>query len=247
MAGTILVPFVPVREAVVDRLRMMTREWQHWARSVTGVMQTLQSYRGVLVGTLAEQPTGLGPSHAGLLYMVTDLGHECRWNGTAWEFAPGDEGNGFFRDFAVAPQMSGWWQVCDGSATTRLVVGGITLTTAAFTTPNLSDAYRKAGAYTGSVLGAAAPGAVVSGFTDYADLTHAHGPGTYATGGPSAGAEVQVGSGQTVASDSHDHDVVAGQSGETGLIHLHAAGTLAVSVDATGQPKRIACPVYFRR
>ena len=109
---------------------------------------------GVMRATRANQPTDLGTNDTGLLLFVSDFGHLMRWTGTAWEFAEGDVGNGFFRDFAVNPPESGW-QLCDGTVTTYLTLSGATLTTTSFTTPNLTGtaAYRKsATAYSGTVI-----------------------------------------------------------------------------------------------
>ncbi len=110
---------------------------------------------GQMQTTLAGQPLHLGASDAGLLLHVSDYGHLLRWSGTVWELAPGDPGNGFFQDFAVAPPDAAWWQACDGSPTTYLHWGVAPLDTLPFTTPSLSGspAYRKSGAaYSGAVV-----------------------------------------------------------------------------------------------
>lgn len=135
---------------------------------------------GQLSGTLAEAPLGLSADDNGLLYFVTDYHQLVRWDGSAavWKFAPG-HGNGYFRDFGITPQEVGW-ALCDGSGTTYLVVGGATLTTASFTTPNLSGlpAYKKsAAAYTGTVV--AAGGSTGTGTTG----TGTTGTGTTANDG----------------------------------------------------------------
>ena len=85
---------------------------------------------------VGSQPTLTG-ADAGYLAYVTDYGHLVHWTGTVWEFAPGDVGNKFRRDFMGAPQEVGW-QLMDGSATTYLTVGAATLTTSAYTTPDWS-------------------------------------------------------------------------------------------------------------
>lgn len=104
---------------------------------------------GEMAAAIASLPS-LGAADAGFRFLATDYRHTFRWTGSAWEFAPGDAGSGFFQDFAIAPGAE--WQICDGSATTYAKADG---TTAAFTTPNLTTgAYRKgaaAGGYTGTV------------------------------------------------------------------------------------------------
>jgi hypothetical protein len=76
----------------------------------------------------------------GTVLSIDDYNHQVRWTGTTWRFQVGDVGNGFYRIFAVPPQEMGW-QLCDGSTTAYLVVGGATLTTALFTTPVVANQY----------------------------------------------------------------------------------------------------------
>jgi hypothetical protein len=108
---------------------------------------------GTMSGSIAQQPTGLGPAQAGLLFQVlAPYFHTCRWNGTAWEFAPGDCGNGYLTERVVAPQAGEGLALCNGAATDYLKVGGTSLTVQAFTTPNVVGAYLKgAAAYNGVV------------------------------------------------------------------------------------------------
>jgi len=101
---------------------------------------------GTMAGLLAAKPGDLAAADTGFLFAATDYAHTYRWNGTGWEFAPGDSGSGFFEDFAIAPGPE--WQICDGTATTYAKSDG---TTAAFTTPILTGAYRKGGPYTGAM------------------------------------------------------------------------------------------------
>ena len=187
-------------------------------------------------GAVAAQPTGLGPAHAGLLFMVlAPYFHLCRWDGTKWTFAPGDCGNGFFATRAQVPQEAGW-QRCDGSVTDFLVVGGVTLTVASFTTPNLTGGVylKAAGTYSGSVVGASLPvlsGQVAAagahghtGATDSAGShshsgstntagAHSHGGGTDSQGSHAhgGGTDAQGAHGHNITQDgSHSHNVRAG-------------------------------------
>lgn len=197
---------------------------------------------------LADQPTLTG-AEAGYTAFVTDYGHFVRWTGSVWQFAPGDVGNGFRRDYAIAPQEVGW-QLMDGSATTYLVVGGATLTTAAYTTPNLTGSpafFKSIAAYTGTIESAVAPAlsgstagatATISG-TSAAESSHTHG----------ATAIVQV----TVGADPYFP--ITGVS--AGTAHSHGAGSLAVdshthtagtlAADTTARPPSVGWLPYFRR
>ena len=151
--------FLPLNHPVAElRQGIMTNLWQRWVRSVHEIVGKLD----IVGNTLVNQPTGLTLRDVGRLFMVTDYGHLVRWTGAVWQFAPGDGGNKFFRDFISAPQETGW-QLCDGTAgVTYLVVGGIALTTASLTVPNFTatPAYRRsAAAYSGpGITAAVAPG-----------------------------------------------------------------------------------------
>lgn len=204
-------PFLPSNVAAVElQTGTFTEVWRKFFEQVSGqqaaIIAAVNAVPGVNVWALAAQPT-LGPADAGYLAFVTDYGHFVRWTGTVWQFAPGDVGNGFFRPFAITPQEVGW-QLCDGTATTYLVVGGATLTTAAFTTPALttSPAYLKTGAaYTGAAV--AKSGSTGTGTTG-TGTTGTGTTGTGTTGAPTAGVAightttptiVQSGTGVTVS------------------------------------------------
>lgn len=133
--------------------------WYETDRTVSYIASTAWTYiGGVMTGTRTQAPTDLGVHDAGFLFACTDFGHILRWNGAAWTFLPGDSGNGYFADFAISPDAS-LWAPCDGTATTYLTLGA-TLTTTAFTTPNLQSGgaagtgvYRKgSAAYSSTVL-----------------------------------------------------------------------------------------------
>lgn len=204
---------------------------------------------GEMADTFANVPTDLGADDAGFLLQITDYGHRVKWSGTAWDFAPGDPGNAYFQDFAVAPSTG--WKLCDGTATTYLTMGA-TISATAFTTPNLSGspAYRKsAAAYTGTIAAAVAPGLSgdtgstapgISGSTANANATisgqTASATDTITTGGPNQTATsvaYSAGSGTLPASPTHDHTgTTDGHLHGVGTLavdnHLHAKGTLAV-------------------
>jgi hypothetical protein len=140
-------------------------------------------------GTLAAQPTGLGPADAGRLYMVlAPYFHCCRWDGAKWTFAPGDPGNGFVAYRPLAPQEPGW-VICGGGVTDYLLTGGPTLTAAAFTLPDMvgNQVYFKAGAtYDPTIFppffGQTGPGGGLAGVSG-AGGAHSHGGATAGDGG----------------------------------------------------------------
>jgi hypothetical protein len=209
---------------------------------------TRGSILGQLRGTLAEQPTGLGPDSDGLLYFVADYGHMVAWNGSLsrWEFAPGDCGNGFFRDFAITPQETGW-QLCDGSTVAYLVVGAATLTTSNFTTPNLngSNAYRKsAGSYSGTINAAGATSS--DGGHDHGGATgsggdHDHGGLTGNSDGGIGG--IVVTSGVVLAVEDYAHKHYLSASGT----HTHTVSSGGGHTHTTGEPANMLVKAYFRR
>lgn len=172
----------------------------------------------IAVGTLAATPTGLGTGDAGFRYRVSDYGHEVVWNGSIWEFAPGDCGSGFFSVRALAPQEVGW-QVCDGSATNYLTVGAATLSATAFTTPNPTDGtfLKRLAAYTGAI-----DAATMTGQTAAVDDAGATADDMNIT-------SFLAGPGPTIAISN------------SRFIHKHGVGTLAST------PKALGGLLYFRR
>lgn len=230
---------------------------------------------GQASGNLSEQPTGLTVVNDGFLYFVKDYGHLVRWDGAAgvWKFAPGDVGNGFFRPFGIAPQEVGWG-LCDGSGYTYLVVGGATLTTATFTTPNLTGNPRtylaSSAGYTGAIDAAVAPGA-----TTGSAGSHNHGGGTStdgshnhggATGASSAGVRIATvtpgsstvqtaGAGFVAAAgtavgavdDGVQTHPISSDGSHAHTINSDGSHTHSVSVDATGKTASLGMVIYFRR
>ncbi len=202
---------------------------------------------GLIRGTLAEQPTALDAGNDGLLFYVSDFGHVVRWDGSAsvWAFAPGDNGSGYFQDFAITPQAPGW-ALANGSTVTYLVVGGAALATASITLPNLTGtpAYRKAAAaYTGTINAASGS---LSGSTAGQSNDHTHGV-TGSTSGPSALVTIREKDPpdftESIPSATHHHDISL-TSGGTSADHTHGAGSLAI---ASIDPANLAVLPFFRR
>jgi hypothetical protein len=72
---------------------------------------------GVLYTPQDGLPTDLGTADMGLLVGVTDFNHLLRWNGTGWEWGPGDSGSDCIQIFLAGPNAAtAGWQPCDGTA-----------------------------------------------------------------------------------------------------------------------------------
>lgn len=199
------------------RTGALTRQWGQWITDLFGQVDAnttaVSGVPGVNKKTFAQvNALGLGSSDAGYLAWVTDYAHQVYWDGAAWQWLDGDRPTRF-GDFATNPGVG--WALCDGTATTYLTVGGMSLVATAFTTPNLSGtaAYRKsAAAYTGTVTaasGSTGTGTTGTGTTGTGTTgTGVTGTGTTGTPSSSAG-PVAFGVDVTVGSSLHTHTVPA--------------------------------------
>ena len=253
------IPGEPQKPRLFGRL---TLAWLELLKTLNNDLATVEAVQ-IRRWALADQPT-LAAGDSGYLAFVTDYGHLVRWTGTVWELAPGDVGNRFMRFFVGAPQDSAFWQLADGTATTFLTLGGATLTTTAFTTPNVPAGtfIKVLAAFTGLIEAAIAP--ALSGSTA-AEATHTHAAG--AVSGSTAlgsgvvtgasGADAPAVSGSTAAEAAHTHTGTTGNNDSTigrtagadlgpnqphvhdfttgaGSSHTHGAGTLAVASHTHG-------------
>lgn len=255
------VPFAPDLTPVVDLgTAIMTRIWLEFMRRLVGSVQniavTVGQFPGALSGTIAGQPTGLGPSNAGLIYSVLPpYAHMLRWNGSVWEFAPGDPGSGFLQPYVVVPGNASCWQECDGTATDYLVAGATTITTAPFTTPNLKTVsrYLKSGATAGIVAAATATGPggthAHTGTTDNPG-NHTHDGGLYnlpAAGAGGSSINVQAGTGQTTYSNAFANGIAGSSGAAGGHAHSVSTNTVADHAHTSGEPASYTVRFYFRR
>jgi hypothetical protein len=205
----------------------ISRPWYIWLKSVfdtliaqtnaisgSTIVNSTQANLSILAGTLT-------PANAGQLIYVTDYNHMLRWNGTGFEWGPGENGSGYITPFLNDPSPTTGWQVCDGSGTTKLNSDG---TVSAVTVPNYATAsYLK--------LGSAAP---VAGPTAASGVTGATSAGTPTgtnsnpdTGNNSASTIVAAGVGATVAADPHTHPTTAPVfTGNAMTTHTHAPGSI---------------------
>lgn len=230
--------------AIELKVGLFTTRWEQLLRALFGDVASVSSLPAVVNRfAFAAQPS-LGASDEGYIAFETTYGHLLRWTGAVWEFAPGDLGNGFRRDFAIVPQEIGW-KLCDGTLTDYLTVGAAALTVTAFTPPNLSGspAFHKSSAlYTGTIE--AAIGGGLTGATAN-EAAHTHDDGTLATGDPDGSTPNLLSPGAFffAASDLHHHNIT-GNTG-AGTAHSHGAGTLAT--DTAARPPSVGWLPYFRR
>lgn len=150
---------------------------------------------GFASGTQASLPTP-SASESGTLFYVTDYRHLLLWNGSAWEWGPGDAGSGFIAAFIAAPNPATGWAVCDGAAVNVLNPTG---TTSSVTTPDLrGDIFLK--------------GVAVAGYTGTRQAA------TTATTSVNSGAGVLIGAGAAnAAPNAHTHTQVAPSEVNGGL------------------------------
>lgn len=125
-------PYLPTPVPIVNQYGTVTQGWLGFFRDLLGLAAPATF-------TIDKVPMK-GTSDAGFQCYLSDYGHLIRWDGSAWQFAPGDIGNGFLVKFAVTPQEPYWGQ-CDGSTYAYLIVGGATLTTVDYTTASVAATY----------------------------------------------------------------------------------------------------------
>lgn len=193
-------------------------------------------------GLIANIPTDLGDTDEGYTYYATDFDHTFYWNGTGWEWGPGETKPGALIHHDSDPGTG--WHVCDGTmgVSRSQIVAGV-VGTVPVNVPDMSlggvGHYLKHGAYTGTPHVAIA--ATIDGETaDEAVPRHTHPAGTYAAatfvGGGSSGPDAAT------LTDSHGH-TITGDSGEA-TAHKHAKGTLHNELD--GEPPYLTALLYMR-
>lgn len=132
--------------------------WVYYEGTYSVTQSTISSIKGY-------NATSLGVNDTGLQIRVTDYEHVLAWSGSAWTWGAGESGSGYFSDFAVAPNGSGW-HACDGSSGIKyLKADG---TTGTVTLPNTAStpAYRKsAGSYSATISSAATPTVTIGSIT----------------------------------------------------------------------------------
>lgn len=256
-------PFNPQDPLVLPQSGIVTPSQSRWLLGLAGQIGAIQAVVNGVIGTnflpLASQPA-LAPADAGYVMYVTDYAHLVYWDGTAWQWMDGDR-PARFDDFAADPGVG--WALCDGAATDVLVVGGGTLTTSAFTTPDLAGtaAYRKsAGSYSGTIhakTGSTGTGSTGTGTTgtgtsgDESSHTHASGSltATVTPDGVSTAEYVTTG-----GIGTQQFHVETGGTTAAGSAHNHSVPGLSVpalSIPALGvgsiEMANLGCLPYVRR
>ena len=219
--------FVGKGEQNTDKNSGISRPWFLWIQNVfsTLIAQTNAISGSTIVdssqGNLGILAGSLGPGNTGQLVYVTDYNHMLRWNGSGFEWGPGENGSGYISAFLNDPSPTTGWQVCNGALTSKLNSDG---SISAVTVPNYGTAsYLK--------LGSAGP---VAGPTAAGGVTGATSAGTPSgtnsnpdTGNNSASVVVAAGVGTTVAADPHTHPTTAPVfTGNALATHTHGPGSL---------------------
>jgi hypothetical protein len=210
---------------------------------------------GEMAALLAAIPTDLGVNDAGFIFDVLDFNHRLQWSGTAWGWAPGDEGSGRMVVCEIDPTGAGW-HLYDGSAGVLYLKA--TGATGTITLPNLvgvttDAAFIVAGSPNGGPNAATAPtiggstatASAVTGLTNPA-ATGSTSPGN--TGAPSATVTAASGSGITVATFAHTHIEAAhthsiGAPADPG--HVHTLTGITAGTDGT--PANLVRRPWFRQ
>lgn len=96
--------------------------WHESDRTITyAVVDDTWEYRAGIYHIDQEHlPVDLAAPDTGFLVNVIDFAHLLRWNGTGWEWGPGDHGSGFFASFAAGVTPGTGWVADDGSTVSML-------------------------------------------------------------------------------------------------------------------------------
>ena len=97
---------------------------------------------GMYTNGLASIPADLDVTDANYCFGSNDYNHSYIWNGTAWNFSPGDPGSAFIVG-SVSPPLGGPWALCDGSTTVCATGNGST--TSVITANLTGDVFLKGG------------------------------------------------------------------------------------------------------
>ncbi len=116
------VPLLDTRGIVVDPPALLSRAWWLFQRTVTDYLSDLSDRITAVVASVngvttlratQSQLAGLPGLFTGAIVVVTDYNHVLRWNGSGYEWGPGDAGSGMIQFFDVAPAGVGW-KLIDG-------------------------------------------------------------------------------------------------------------------------------------
>jgi len=203
---------------------------------------------GEITSTQALLPV-LGLNDTGLIANVSDFSHRLKWSGTAWGWAPNENGSGAIEAFLVDPPTLGW-ALCDGSTKTYLKPDGTlgTITLPDFIT---AAAYLKLGTPASATVNpASAPtftGAAGSGTTG-SSIT-----GVTLTGASTGSASTTAGStfsaaagGTPVMLAAHTHSLSSSVT-DPGHTHTLTSSAPAGTISSTAEPANVILRPFFRR
>lgn len=144
LGGKVAIHFGDTKKKRLTIKASLFADGTQWKETDTGVTYASVgknwSYsHGIFVTTSDLLPADLGLNDVGFLVSVTDFNHSLRWNGTNWEFAPGDHGSGYIVAFVNPPVQAGWL-LCDGSTGVATLQGDGTIDFSV-TLPNTPGSY----------------------------------------------------------------------------------------------------------
>lgn len=90
---------------------------------------------GTMLTDQNDLPGDLGTNDNGFLVYLTDYSHQLYWNGTGFQWAPGENGSGYIVAFVNPPNPLIGWHVCDGSTVPTLQASGSVTSTILPVTP----------------------------------------------------------------------------------------------------------------
>lgn len=106
---------------VIKAITTFARPWYRFFNDIKNFLTALRNApQQVQQADLSKFTAKLGREQVGVqVWVPSPYNHLLRWDGTEWQFAPGDGGSGFTSAFFSAPTADGW-QLCDGSTVTLL-------------------------------------------------------------------------------------------------------------------------------
>lgn len=122
------IPAVPNDDIAVVEDARDSRFVQWWFRYFTDARAFMAAVRAAPVAVAQEDlavfARRYGREQTGAqVWISAPFNHLLRFNGTAFDFAPGDAGSGYMVEFLMPPVAPGWVN-CDGSTTTQLLPTG---------------------------------------------------------------------------------------------------------------------------
>jgi hypothetical protein len=117
-----------VRDEVVDEDRLVSRVWQgffFWVRD--SLLQLIGGPQIIPQGDLAAAAASLDNNNVGkTVWVPTPYNHLLRWSGTAWAWAPGESGAGYYVQFHASVTPADGWVAANGATVTALRADGTT-------------------------------------------------------------------------------------------------------------------------